>query len=89
MSQEITGEANQNEPIAWHTFAKRVVQVLRNVAMIGVALFISAGTLRWGVAWLYIGVSTFRPLGHIRFVRHPGYVGLILGYVGAPLSLGC
>jgi len=53
-------------------------------------LFASAGTLEWRRGWGYLlaGLDAVRCTGPYRLVRHPGYLGAILGALATPLMLG-
>ncbi len=55
---------------------RRLVQVFAMVAIYALLLFISAGTLRWWNAWVYLGLFTFSILTAGLYVarEHPGII---------------
>lgn len=72
-------------------FGIRGIIVQSILLVIGLAvLFISAGTLDWTNAWVYVGlVSSYWVISTVVLaIVNPGYAGLIVSILAYPLILG-
>lgn len=72
---------------------KRFIQVLLQVVLFAILIFVSSGQLVWHWAWIYVRLQYDRShqvatSGPYKYVRHPGYIGFIVFNLATPLMLG-